>query len=268
MFYLSDLLYWHWTSSNAEAQPEPLCVSAFSTPFEAYYPITSLRTDVDSVESSITYKSFQPTTVTVGTNNITTYNFVGPKTFFSSGWAIAGGLKVAWEMSDFTTAFPLEYASSLAKQMNITLVSSTSSNTPESNTPESNSTISPQTGLTKGSIAGIAVGAVAGAIMIGALILFILHKRYKARKANLSRESENSGTDHDLKSKKWYLGGRWRSEADPSNERNELDAPHGDRELDATNERRELDSRAVYVVPGPPAELDTTTVSKEGKDGE
>jgi hypothetical protein len=44
--------------------------------------------------------------------------------------------------------------------------------------------------------------------------------------------------DQDHAKKKWWAGGKWRSEAT------------------AEAEKQELDSKTVHVVPGPPAELD------------
>ena len=73
---------------------------------------------------------------------------------------------------------------------------------------------------------------------------------------------ELEAQDRDAK-RKWYLGGRWRSEADAPRKIEELDALRKAGELDAPHKVGELDSRAVRVVPGPPAELEAGPTKQE-----
>jgi len=69
--------------------------------------------------------------------------------------------------------------------------------------------------------------------------------------------------DATFATQKWYLGGRWRSEAAVKNDAGELDSRAVQGELDSKAVQGELDSRAVLVVSGPPAELDAEERRRE-----
>ena len=78
--------------------------------------------------------------------------------------------------------------------------------------------------------------------MLGAAIWFW---RAKGRKSNLAENEEDEipemeDQDEALAKRKWYLGGRWRSE------------------VETKSKPQELDSRTVTVIPGPPVELDAS----------
>ncbi|CAI6339860.1 unnamed protein product [Periconia digitata] len=233
---------------------DPLCVSQLATPINAYSPITFYG---DSTTVFIDYTSLVFGNMTSGASVVETNSTTGLKTLIQSGWAIAGGLQVAWEMSDFSL-FPTDYASSLAEQMNISLNLSITSKDPgpiTATSPQPPPSKIDKGSIGKGSIIGIIVGAIAGAILLGTSILFVLRRRHNKLKTRKDANREGGDQDQGVGIRPWYLGGLWKSEADASAERKELEAQHGSGEMDTAYEIKEIDSRTVYVVPGPPAEL-------------
>jgi len=155
-------------------------------------------------------------------------------TTISAGVAVADPVTVAWQLEDLQS-FPPDYASSLARKIGITLPAS------DNTLGNPRQTSAPAAGdLSTGAKAGIGIGAAIGAAVIGiSAVLLCLRKRRKAG-TTTSGHNNSEMEDQDLSFKKtrWYFGGKWRSEvaAEPT--------------------QNELDSKAVHVVPGPPAELE------------
>lgn len=125
-------------------------------------------------------------------------------------------------------------------------------------------------GLTRGAKAGIGVGVVIGFVLIICLVVAILlvqRKRQQRAKTGVVATGfstpEMEDQDQDLAKRKWYLSGQWRAKVDAPRKVGELDALRRQEELDTPHEVGELDSRAVHVVPGPPAELDTRDRRRE-----
>ena len=191
------------------------CLSSFSTAFAAYAPLSLTDAIGDPVYQSINTDSKSDGFFVLSTDtSITT---------LASGLAVAGNVVVGWQIDDFKS-FPSEYATSLAKRINITLpVSTATSNR-----------------LRPGVIAGISVGVGLGVVIIG-LVVTLLYLR-KRRKAT-STMTENSGPhemedqDETFRQHRFFFGGRWRTEVEP------------------INSHRELDSKTIVAVPGPPSEL-------------
>jgi hypothetical protein len=174
------------------------------------------------------------------------------------GTAFAEVITVAWQYSDLAK-FPGAYAESLAKRIGVDFTATVASSTPTASrgaaaSPATSSSLPrdtnvpaspPSKGLSTGAKAGIGVGA-ALAFFILTLVFAILYIRKKRQQravtttepAAPAETPEMADQDADLATRKWYLGGRWRNEAE------------------AKNDPGELDSRAVRVVPGPPVELD------------
>lgn len=157
-------------------------------------------------------------------------------TTLTAGLAIADPVVVAWQIDDLRL-FPGEYATSLARRINVTLPASTSTLNflqPTSQTPPS--------GLSTGAKAGISVGSVVAAAIVGmALTTMYLRHRRKAAVLSVSHGNalpEMEDQDRNFKEHRWFFGGRWRSE------------------VEAIATQNELDSKPVHVVPGPPAELE------------
>ena len=216
------------------------CISVVSDPIQIVRPITA---------QSMTFWDEGSWSVSVfrqaSTANVTT---------ITQGLAVAEGYVVAWQEKELFL-FPTDYATSLARRIgspwgsSTALPASTSSLPPETSPPSPSLAPTPSsTGLSTGSKVGIAVGAVAGALL-GAIVLWAyLWRRKKRNQVPQTTEIEGTPTpemadqDEELAGRKWYLGGRWRSEV-------RTEEPAG-----------ELDSTAVQIIPRLPVELDASNV--------
>jgi hypothetical protein len=111
-------------------------------------------------------------------------------------------------------------------------------------TPTPTTNDAPRENMSGEAIGGITVGAiVAMLIVIGAVVLWLKKRRgqpVEVTHRDMTAEMEDQ--DGELSRRKWYLNGRWRSEAE------------------AKPDPRELDSRAVHIVTASPAELDSIQV--------
>lgn len=133
--------------------------------------------------------------------------------------------------------FSEEYAVSIAKQMGVSFTPSSSSR------PE---------GLSTSAKIGIGVGNGIAALFALLLVVYAILRRRRRTKSTQSAPSDVAGAstaemedqDATLATRKWYVGGRWRSEA----------------EVKDNKQPGELDSRSVRVVGGPPVELDGSDI--------
>jgi hypothetical protein len=166
-------------------------------------------------------------------------------TTLTTAIAYEDGLNIMWEISDLPK-FPPAYATSLAKRIGVSFTpapspGSSSSLVQQTSLPPQQPNSQPKV-LSTAAKAGVGVGAVLGFLFllsIGIALLFVRRRRKRAVQSTQPATSEMEDQDATLASRKWYLGGRWRNEAE------------------VKTDPRELDSRAVHVVPGPPAELDS-----------
>lgn len=202
------------------------CVSTLTTPLQVQALLTS--TPLSGAQPSIIYdyEIIISETITSTISSTTT---------ISTGLAIADPVVVAWQTKDYSV-FPSDYASSLAERFAIAFP--TSGNSSGTGLQPSSP---PKSGLGTGTKAGIGVGAVcAFAILIGIALLFFRKRRSATTTSDQSQHptAEMDDQDDDLATRKWWMGGKWRSEAP------------------VQRDPEELDDRTVYVVPGPPAELD------------
>ncbi|KAF2027723.1 hypothetical protein EK21DRAFT_91236 [Setomelanomma holmii] len=214
------------------------CFSRFSTPFSAYARVTPPPLYSGATPTPV-YEYSQSGSITSAISSIT----VVP-----SGSAIADPIVVAWQLDDLKS-FPADYATSLARRVNITLLAASASSSASAG-PGPTSAPGPD-GLSTGAKAGIGVGVALGAVIGGiAVVLLCMRRR---RKAGTTDESphvvEMEDQDRHFKEHKWFFGGKWRSEVNSEPTQNELD------------------SKAVHVVPGPPAELEAREppTSNEGR---
>ncbi|KAF1842317.1 uncharacterized protein K460DRAFT_182256 [Cucurbitaria berberidis CBS 394.84] len=208
------------------------CLSHFSTAFRAYAPITTTPAYSGATVTPVyEYTSWSPPS---GGSQVP--SIISSITTLTAGLAIADPVVVAWQIDDFRL-FPSDYATSLAKRINITLPTSTSTTnlSEPTSTPQSNS-------LSTGAKAGIGVGAVLGAAIIGVVmtILYLRKRRKAAATVQDPSVPEMEDQDRNFREHKWFFGGRWRSEVETEAAQNALD------------------SKAVHVVPGPPAELEAS----------
>lgn len=156
----------------------------------------------------------------------------------TQGYALANPIMLFFEEKDLSS-MPTPEASSLAQIAGIDY-------TPA---PASTSSLPRETGLpaqgnqlSTGGKAGIGVGAVIGALLVGIAIFFILRRKRKTPAdptiPTTETIAEMEDQDKTLAHRKWFLGGKWRNESA------------------AEEQQHELDSRGVVVVPGPPVELE------------
>jgi hypothetical protein len=200
---------------------------------------TYVTRNVTSVNLVYSYETALLLALTSSTLTLTMSN----TTTLSRGVAIADAIKVGWQSSDLSK-FPPAYAASLAKAISVNFTPTASPGTASTLPREIGSP--PPSALSTGAKAGIGVGAILGFILLLSLVFatLIIRKRRQKRAATttdpaaIAETPEMADQDNDLATRKWYLGGRWRNEAE------------------AKNQLGELDSRAVRVVPGPPPELD------------
>jgi hypothetical protein len=91
--------------------------------------------------------------------------------------------------------------------------------------------------LSTGAKAGIAIGAILGfSLIAGAIAVLVLRKRRKAQVPGMPEDVAEMPS-HSAGLKRLFRG-KWRVE------------------MDGDSQPVEIDSRKVYVVPGPPAELE------------
>jgi hypothetical protein len=201
------------------------CVSRFSTPISAHAQITTSPLFSGAIPTPVYEYSSQSGSIVSAISSIIA---------ISAGLAVADPIIVAWQQDDFKL-FPSDYASSLAQKVGITLAPD-----PVSSTRSGPTNSAPARGLSSGAKAGIGVGVVIGVAIIGVTIVLLYMRR--SRRAETTAEgvgvAEMEDQDVHLGERKWFFGGRWRSEV------NSVSVPN------------ELDSKTVHVVPGPPAELD------------
>lgn len=206
------------------------CISTVSTPVTVRALVTDSRAPANPV-----YEYEYTTYVSSLTGYVTSTN--SSKTMITTALAIADPVKVAWQTEDYKS-FPSDYVSSLAGRFALSIPSPTPPGKNE--TPQSS-------GLSGGARIGIGLGAAAAALalLIGIVMLILKRRRRSEARTDDSPRpiAEMADQDHDLAKKKWWIGGRWRSEAQT----------HVD--------PQEMENKTVYVVPGPPAELDGAELS-------
>jgi len=214
-----------------------LCLSSFSTPFRAYAAMTTAPAydgeDVLPVyDYTTTYSSGQSVRGTSVISDITT---------LSTGLAVADPVVVAWQIEDVDT-FPSDYVKSLVARYSVAAPAGTS--TPTINALEPTTTPAPSSsssGISTGTKIGIGVGVALVAALVGGLLIFWCLRRRRKTAANEEPDvviPEMEDQDYAHSQRKWYTGGRWRSE------------------VDAQATQNELDSKPVHELHEPPAELE------------
>lgn len=151
---------------------------------------------------------------------VTAGRTIRPEIVLSSGVLFAEPVTVIWRSSDLSN-FPTAYATALATEMGV----------------EMNAGPQPSPTLSARARAGIAAGAVLGVIFLfGSMMCFCMRKRNKARQHDFP-EGMAEMPGHSAGLKRMFRG-KWRAE------------------LDGRSQPTELDSRKVYIMPGPPVELE------------
>jgi hypothetical protein len=226
------------------------CISSISTPFRAHALVTrsfpSMLNGISTFSYSMVYEYVTATfagTDAAGNSVFSTFT-VSNITTISSALAVADPIRVAWQLEDLAV-FPTAYAASLGSKIG-------ASPTPRVQTvpdlPRETSKPPASQELSTASKAGIGVGSVLGAIIIVTAIILLWMRSRRKRSIPMQESTqvpEMEDQDGNLAKRKWFLGGRWRSEA------------HAERTA------QELDSKTVHVVPGPPAELEAHNYSQD-----
>jgi hypothetical protein len=174
------------------------------------------------------------------------WTVVSSITTIMSGLAIADPVILGWQIHDIGT-FPKAYVESLVDRFSVDTPISTSTPTATPNAPKRTSppTSPPGSeGLSTSTQIGIGVGVALGAAVVGGLVIFWFLRRKRKLASTVETPDtvipEMEDQDHVHSQRKWFLGGRWRTE------------------VEEQDMRKELDSKAVHVVPGPPVELEAS----------
>lgn len=214
------------------------CLSTIDTPISVH-ALLNISYDTSKWTTKYEWNTYADGTSTTVSN----------MTLLKTGLAVADPVEVAWELDDMIS-FPSSYRTSLANKIGVTLPSSASpagTSSLPSQTGDGASIPSSQHRLNPGSIAGIVVGVLAGtAILIGVVVGLLWRRRKRVQSPPSGGDDtmpEMEDQDAANSHKRWFLGGRWRSEVEV-----EPASP------------QELESKTVRVVPGPPVELDSSEV--------
>jgi hypothetical protein len=153
-------------------------------------------------------------------------------TVLSTGEALAPTMLI-WASSNLS-AFPSDYASSLAAALKIPFGSQATTSPSSSPTSIPSNTCSPDPGLSHGAQAGIGVGVGATVIVSVSALLYLLRRRRRQHQQRVAHPAlaEMEGSSNGLKR---FIGGKWRAEQD------------------GTSQPVEAESRSVRVIPGPHA---------------
>ncbi|KAF1917197.1 hypothetical protein BDU57DRAFT_517750 [Ampelomyces quisqualis] len=237
-----------------------ICSHAFTTPLTAFALIT-VTTGSSTKEVYVDVRADSS-----GSGDVYSYTNL---TTFMSGTAYVEPMTIAWQYRDLAV-FPPAYASSLAQRLRVDFTSTASpasgqavaSQTSSLSPSRTGQSSRPSPGLSAGAKAGIAVGVVL-AVLLGVIPAILTLRRRRRRKAASHPANAAAELEGREERRKWYLGGKWRSEAQVEPRPGELDA-QGNHvvpgELEASGDnviRGELDSKEVQTVPGPPVELES-----------
>ncbi|KAF2829617.1 hypothetical protein CC86DRAFT_453235 [Ophiobolus disseminans] len=171
------------------------CGSSFSTPFQAFAPVTIRRSpDGSSLSEDFFYYSYLTASLASSGTPRPSSTTITNTTILARGFAIADAIYIQWEVKDLPN-FPVAYATSLASRIGVSFTPSGLSNTASPATfsrlaTETNPGVSEpppsSSGLSTGAKAGIGVGAVVGAaVIIGIGILALCLRRRRRRRVTV-----------------------------------------------------------------------------------
>lgn len=208
------------------------CISYIATPLVAYVVPSQAATTY--VSAGILSSVAQPSSTVSNIASTLPHTPTSSAFTVTSGIAIADPIVVAWQAEDLTL-FPTDYANSLVQKGYTAAIQAPGSETATTDSQARNR----REGLSTGAKAGLGAGIALTLVALGVVVGFLLIRRQR-KHATSSRElviPEMEDQDQDHAGRKWFYGGKWRSE------------------IQAVHEQNELDSKTVHIVPGPPAEL-------------
>lgn len=165
-------------------------------------------------------------------DNLDDQNTITTEVLTATGtYNIGYPIQIRWKDGDARTTIAVPTIVSNGPSSVMTLA--TSNFSPPTSSPASN-------GLSIGAKAGIGAGVVFGAAIIGMAIIVLYMRRRRKVDTAVQDPSipEMEDQDQSHSERKWFLGGKWRSEAHSEAQQNELD------------------SKTVHVVLAPPVELE------------
>lgn len=212
-----------------DTQGPGLCVGTLTTPVRAWVPRGTAQFPLVTMKLAMGTDSG----VTAETNLQSATDI----TTLTRAVASADGLMMYWKKEDLSS-FPEEYAISVAKDMGVSFTPGSASRAGH---------------LSTGAKIGIGVGVSVGVLLALFFVVYVVlwrrkrstHDQNSPLHVQQTNTAKMEDQDASRATRKWYLGGRWRSEAE------------------VKNEPGELDSRGVRIVEGPPAELDGSNLHSE-----
>jgi hypothetical protein len=212
------------------------CLSTITSPLVVHGLVS--RTGADGIISA----AYEITSI-IGSSTSVVSNI----TSIATGLAVARPFIIAWDLEEMTD-FPSDYRTSLANKIGVVMtMDATPAGTSRLPSPTSTASLPPHSTsqLSSGAKAGLGVGVAIGVALIVSISTFLILRRRK-RRATVGPEQtsipEMEDQDATNARRRWFFGGRWRNEAETR-----------------TVPTQELDSKTVHIVPGPPAELDSST---------
>jgi hypothetical protein len=228
------------------------CISAFTDPVRALAPYTYIgpgrnaHSSAPNVTSEF-FVSLSTVYADPASREVAYIATLSNATSLAAGTAFADPLQVLWQDHDLES-FPPAYAQDLARRIGVDF------------TPRAVSRGKPRLGAS--AKIGIGVGVSVGILLFFGIGFALLFTRRRAETPMTAIMPELDDQSSRLKR---YVGRRWRTEVEGKNgpgemdserKAGELESKEGVVELESLRVPGELDSKSVYVVAGPPAELD------------
>lgn len=231
---------------------ERACIGTISTPLKIFIPITTSLGSENITSYEYVARIF--VAETYGTDGYSTSTFSSIATA-TDGFIAADPIVVGFQEHD-PLSFPAAYVSSLAQRYDRTWTASPSATAAGVPSLPAQTNPSPEpsnsSGLNTGAKIGIGVGTGVGTIALAVLGAFIfLRRRAKATEHQEDHDISDIGIpemedrDEVLSSKKWYLFGKWRNE------------------MPTDRQRQELDPKGIHVVNQVPVELEASENPQE-----
>jgi hypothetical protein len=231
------------------------CISTFTDPVRALAPYTYIgpghnpNSSAPNVTSEF-FVSLSTVYADAASREVAYVATLSNATSVVAATAFADPLQVLWQDHDLES-FPPAYAQDLARRIGVDF------------TPRAVSRGKPRLGAS--AKIEIGVGVSVGILLFFGIGFALLFTRRRRRRAETPTTAMMPELDDQSSRLRRYVGRRWRTEVEGKSgpgemeserEAGELEGKEGVVELESLRVPGELDSKSVYVVAGPPAELD------------